>query len=1058
MQQYALLKVLSQNGRVSIPGLQTSKWAAWFLAALLSLAGAPVQGHLEVVNGDFSDLTGLTEGLYGWYSGLPKGWTGTVGTYAVNVKEGATPPICNPSQLGVLRQAVGTLEETADVVLTFDVSDVFNGETVLRASILDGHQDELASGEFTDGAKQTLVAKRVPGGTAIVILFQATQSTPGLDNVFVADRAPDSTDAGAAKSPAGADAPITVAAYYYPGMHPDPRWDKNKYPGFTEWDEIKAAKPRFPGHVQPKIPVWGYQNEAKPEVMAQKIAAAADYGVNAFIFDWYYYNDGPYLDDALDEGFLHATNNARVKFALMWANHDWYDIQGYNPADNNLKLLYPGKVTPATWDKICDLVIARYFKHPSYWLVDGKPYFSIYEMSQFLDSFGSIENARAALDKFRTKVRAAGFPGLHVNAIVWGEPNLPGGKTPPGWPALCHDLALDSLTSYTWVHHGALNSDTFPLSDYVWGRRKYLSFWAHARTDYPIPYFPNATVNWDNSPRAAAAADWSRPAAPVVNPIVTSNTPAAFKRSLEIIKRRLLAAPTQPKIITINAWNEWPEGSCLEPMQQYGYGYLEAIKAVFMDSSANKLADNAENQPEMEDTYVSLTDQLGPWIWAEKTFDNQTCQLWKTFEIPAAASITRARLVMTVDNEFTLYLDGRELGRGNEWRELYNFDLTQLLTPGRHVLAVKCYNSADDAGMLFGLRIDLADGRVMKVKSDQSWRIVPEGVRRWETRTEAKPGWPAASIIAPFGGNAPLSGTAWMQAPGKVVSMPLLQPIKVLFWQTAWFQIMLLSVCGVVILVSLRLVAQLALHQNQRRLLQQERGRIAREIHDDIGARMTQLVLDGEEAQRQLSDGPGMQQRLIHICEEARGLLSTMDEILWAVNPRKDTLRDFAAYVCIYAQKFLNPTAIECRLDVDPEISSAAFDLPLRRTLFMAIKESLNNAVKYSQATELLLKIQCQNQQLAVLVQDNGKGFDPAKVNPERNGLTNMAQRMTEVGGHCLVTSQPGKGCRIEFVIPLKARQAWPRIWNAHRFLKPAQDPRNGRTIELSQNHDPTKF
>ena len=93
-------------------------------------------------------------------------------------------------------------------------------------------------------------------------------------------------------------------------------------------------------------------------------------------------------------------------------------------------------------------------------------------MSQFLDSFGSIENARAALDKFRAKVCAAGFPGLHVNAIVWGEPNLPGGKTPPGWPKLCRDLALDSLTSYTWVHHGALNNDTFPLSDYVWGRRK----------------------------------------------------------------------------------------------------------------------------------------------------------------------------------------------------------------------------------------------------------------------------------------------------------------------------------------------------------------------------------------------------------------------------------------------------------------------------------------------------------------------------------------------------------------------------------------------------------
>lgn len=1024
------------------------------MAALLGLAATTVQGHLEVVNGDFSDLPGLTQGNDGWYSGLPKGWNGSEGTYAVNGRYGATPPTCNPSQLGRLSQSIGTLEKAADVVLTFDVSDVFNGETVLRASILDGKQNQLASGEFSDGDKQILVAKRVPAGTVILILFEATKSTPALDNISVSEQEPGSSVGS--KPRAGAE-PITVAAYYYPGTHPDPRWDKNKYPGFTEWDEIKAAKPRFPGHVQPKPPVWGYQNEAKPEVMAQKINAAAKYGVNAFIFDWYYYNDGPYLDDALDQGFLHATNNAKVKFALMWANHDWYDIQGYNPADNNLKLLYPGKVTPATWDKICDLVIAKYFKHPSYWLVDGKPYFSIYEMSQFLDSFGSIENARAAIDQFRSKAQTAGFPGLHVNAIVWGEPNLPGGKTPPGWPQLCHDLGLDSLTSYTWVHHGALNNGTFPVSDYVWGRRQYLSFWARAKTDYPIPYFPNAMVNWDNSPRAAANADWSHPAGPTVNSVIMGNTPTAFKQSLKIIKQRLLAAPTQPKVVTINAWNEWPEGSCLEPMPQYGYGYLEAVKAVFVDGRDN-LADNQVIQPEMDDTYVNLTDQLGPWIWAEKTFDNQTCQLWNTFEVPKAASIAKARLVMTVDNEFTLYLDGRELGRGNEWRELYNFDLTQLLMPGRHVLAVKCFNSAEDAGMLFGLRIDLVDGRIIQVKSDQSWKIVPDGVNRWEKRTDAKPDWPAATIIAPFGGNAPLSGTSWMQAPGKVISMPVLQPIRILFWQTGWFQITLLSVCGIVILISLRLLAQLALHQNERRLLQKERARIAREIHDDIGARMTQLVLDGEEAQSELSDAASIQTRLNHICEEARGLLATMDEILWAVNPRRDTLRDFTTYVCKYALKFLATTKIQCLLEVEPAISATAFSLPLRRSLFMAIKESLNNAVKYSDATELRLKIHRENQKVVVVVTDNGKGFDPATVNPERNGLTNMAQRMSEVGGRCFVTSRPGQGCRVEFSIPLNQRRSWAWIWNPNQLSGKMNESRNGRTNEIAENHDPTKF
>ena len=208
--------------------------------------------------------------------------------------------------------------------------------------------------------------------------------------------------------------------------------------------------------------------------------------------------------------------------------------------------------------------------------------------------------------------------------------------------------------------------------------------------------------------------------------------------------------------------------------------------------------------------------------------------------------------------------------------------------------------------------------------------------------------------------------------------------------------------------------------------MQRERARIAREIHDDIGSRMTQLVLHGEVAQSGLPEGSELQGQLVQICDEARGLLSTMDEILWAVNPRRDTLRDFAAYVCKYAQEYLAPTKIQCLFEVGPEMSTEAFDLPLRRSLLMAIKETLNNAVKHSSATELHLQIHWQSQQLVVVVRDNGKGFDTAAVKSERSGLINMAQRMDELGGHCLVTSQPGQGCRVEFSIPLKH----PR-WNA---------------------------
>ncbi len=277
--------------------------------------------------------------------------------------------------------------------------------------------------------------------------------------------------------------------------------------------------------------------------------------------------------------------------------------------------------------------------------------------------------------------------------------------------------------------------------------------------------------------------------------------------------------------------------------------------------------------------------------------------------------------------------------------------------------------------------------------------------------------------------------------------MPSLLPIEVFFWQTGWFQIALLSVCGLVIVISLRLMAQLALHRKERWLLQRERSRIAREIHDDIGARMTQLVLHGEIAQNGLRDGSEMQTHLVHICEDARGLLSTMDEILWAVNPKRDTLRDFAAYVCNYAQEFLKPTPIQCLFELDPEMSAADFNLPLRRSLLMAIKETLNNAVKHSNATELRLQIHWLGQHLLV-VQDNGRGFDPAIVKSERNGMTNMAERMTELGGSCQVTSQPGQGCRVAFTIPLKHPRPnlWAWLWNKNQPTAPAIETNISKT------------
>ena len=163
-----------------------------------------------------------------------------------------------------------------------------------------------------------------------------------------------------------------LGCYYFPNYHPDQRNAVTHGQGWTEWELVKQSRPRFSGHRQPAIPSWGYTDEADPEVMSRKISAAADHCIDYFIFDWYYYDDGPFLQRALEEGFMRAGNNQRIKFCCMWANHDWLDIHPARP-DIRPKLLYPGTVKPETFDKICHLVIDKYFKHPSYYFIHGAP-------------------------------------------------------------------------------------------------------------------------------------------------------------------------------------------------------------------------------------------------------------------------------------------------------------------------------------------------------------------------------------------------------------------------------------------------------------------------------------------------------------------------------------------------------------------------------------------------------------------------------------------------------------------------------------------------------------
>lgn len=370
-----------------------------------------------------------------------------------------------------------------------------------------------------------------------------------------------------------------VAVYYFPNYHVDVRNEEWHGKGWTEWELVKAATPRFAEHEQPKVPIWGHEDEADPNVMARKMEAAATHGIDSFIFDWYWYDNKPYLQRALEDGFLQADNPHGLKFSLMWANHDWLEM---HPATRcrPYHQLTTGVVSESEFQDATDYVIEKYFRSPFYSRVNGGLYFSFYYVPGLVEGFGnSIEETRRQLELFRARVREAGLGELHLNAVVRKVRNLPSEqKVDNTLKDLIKSLGFDSITSYVWVHHSEIPE--FPAYSYAPYRDASVREFEKTANHYDLPYFPNVSMGWDASPRTIQTDRYDNLGYPFT-PILVDNTPDEFKIALEQTKAYLDQARTTPRIITINSWNEWTEGSYLEPDTKYGMAYLEAIRDVF---------------------------------------------------------------------------------------------------------------------------------------------------------------------------------------------------------------------------------------------------------------------------------------------------------------------------------------------------------------------------------------------------------------------------------------------------------------------------------------------
>lgn len=379
-------------------------------------------------------------------------------------------------------------------------------------------------------------------------------------------------------TPIEQSAQVQVAAYYFPNWHPSPLNAQRYGEGQSEWKLVKEAAPRFPGHQQPKVPSWGYEDESDPVVFTRKIDAAANHGIDCFIFDWYWSEQneqeatvtpqglvhGPSLHGALENGYLHANNNDRVKFAIMWANH-W-------------------PVSGGGFKQIIDDVVAKYFRHPAHWMIDNHPYFSIYDLNMLANGLGGLEQTKSALAYFRTVTKQAGFPDLHLNVVAggeirkrWGFQSLPG-DTVAERNMILSRLRVDSITSYVWLH--SIDLPQFPTNQYATVAEKAYDDWNKFTAEFDAPYHPNVTMGWDSWPRVHADEPFALGAYPR-HPLISDNSPEEFRKALQTAKQFFDTQNPPQKILTINAWNEWTEGSYLEPDTLNGMGYLEAIRDVF---------------------------------------------------------------------------------------------------------------------------------------------------------------------------------------------------------------------------------------------------------------------------------------------------------------------------------------------------------------------------------------------------------------------------------------------------------------------------------------------
>jgi lipopolysaccharide biosynthesis protein len=354
--------------------------------------------------------------------------------------------------------------------------------------------------------------------------------------------------------------PVKLIAFYLPQFHPIPENDAWWERGFTEWTNVSKAVPQFVGHYQPRLPgELGFYDLRVPEVQEAQINLARQYGIYGFCFYYYWFDNKRLLERPLDQ-FL-TNSNLDFPFCLCWANENWT-----RRWDGQTKNVLIGQTYSSEWDLKFIQSIENALRDRRYIRIHGKPLLIIYNAAK-------LPSAQSTAERWREYCRSNGIGDLYLAAAQtfrFIDPRPIGFDAAIGFPP--HNIIVPKINSEVELLNPKFSGKIFDYRDIVEDE-------IANRRSLPFERFLTVMTGWDNEPRR-----------PGRGTIYAFSTPMTYAKWLEHACERTARQPdTEKRLVFINAWNEWAEGTYLEPDRRYGRAYLRATESV-LNSLSSRLA------------------------------------------------------------------------------------------------------------------------------------------------------------------------------------------------------------------------------------------------------------------------------------------------------------------------------------------------------------------------------------------------------------------------------------------------------------------------------------